>query len=305
MTIRLGLVGLGQIARTQHLPSIAATPGLALAAVASPGATLDGVPCYPDIETMLASEPDLDAVALCTPPHGRFDQARAAIAAGKHVMLEKPPCASLGAARALGDLAARSGVSLFATWHSRRAAAVEAARSLLAPQTIRSVAIVWREDVQRWHPGQHWIWEPGGLGVFDPGVNALSIATRILPEPFFLRDAHLSVPANRQAPIAARLAFATAGGAPVTADFDWRETGPQTWEITVETDAGRAVLSGGGRRLNWNRRVAVTGADAEYAGLYADFVDLVRAGRSDVDLSPLVHVADAFLLGRRHMSDPV
>jgi predicted dehydrogenase len=163
MPIRLGLVGLGQIARTQHLPAIAGTPGLDLAAVASPGAQLDGVPCYSDIGTMLAAEPHLDAITLCTPPRGRFEQACAAIAAGKHVMLEKPPCTSLAGAQTLGDMAATAGVSLFTTWHSRCAAGVDAARALLATRTIHSVEIVWREDVTRWHPGQEWIWEPGAL----------------------------------------------------------------------------------------------------------------------------------------------
>jgi D-galactose 1-dehydrogenase len=43
------------------------------------------------------------------------------------------------------------------------------------------VNVIWREDVRVWHPGQDWIWQPGGLGVFDPGINALSIITHILP----------------------------------------------------------------------------------------------------------------------------
>ena len=41
--------------------------------------------------------------------------------------------------------------------------------------------IIWKEDVHHWHPGQRWIWEPGGFGVFDPGINALSVLTEILP----------------------------------------------------------------------------------------------------------------------------
>ena len=41
------------------------------------------------------------------------------------------------------------------------------------------------------------------------------------------------------------------------------------------------------------------GASAEYPALYRRFGELVAAGASDVDLSPLVHVADAFTLGRR------
>jgi D-galactose 1-dehydrogenase len=38
---------------------------------------------------------------------------------------------------------------------------------------------------------------------------------------------------------------------------------------------------------------------AEYPALYAHFVDLIRRGAPDVDLTPLVHVAYAFMLGRR------
>ena len=77
-----------------------------------------------------------------------LEQARAALAAGKHVMLEKPPCATLTEARALGDMAAAGGLSLFATWHSRRGAAVEAARALLATREIHGVEIIWHEDVR-------------------------------------------------------------------------------------------------------------------------------------------------------------
>jgi len=37
---------------------------------------------------------------------------------------------------------------------------------------------------------------------------------------------------------------------------------------------------------------------AEYAGLYARFRELIERGTSEVDVSPLRHVADAFMLGR-------
>jgi D-galactose 1-dehydrogenase len=77
---------------------------------------------------------------------------------------------------------------------------VEAARSWLAERRLSAVRIDWREDVRRWHPGQAWIWEPGGLGVFDPGINALSIATRILPRAFFLTEGVLRFPENRARP---------------------------------------------------------------------------------------------------------
>jgi D-galactose 1-dehydrogenase len=300
MTIRIGLVGLGKIAETEHLPAIAATGEIELAAVASRNARLPHLPCHPDIESLLAAEPCLDAVTLCTPPQGRFAQARAALAAGKHVMLEKPPAATLAEALALREMAACAGVTLFATWHSRRAPAVEPARSILATRRLRSVDIVWKENVRVWHPGQQWIWQAGGLGVFDPGINALSIVTRILPKPIFLQQADLFFPSNRQTPIAARLQAVDADGLVVKAEFDWRPAGPETWEIRAETDEGSLVIAQGGHRLIVDGVPRRVEDHNEYFGLYADFVRLIEEARSDADLSPLILVSDAFLLGSRH-----
>lgn len=302
-SIRLAIVGLGKIARDQHLGAIKATEGIELVAVASRNAQLDGVACFHEIGDLLASGMEIDAVSLCTPPQGRFEQAKAALDAGKHVMLEKPPGATLSEVYALEALAKAKGLTLYSTWHSRAAAAVEPARALLAKRKIRSVAVEWKEDVRHWHPGQAWIWEPGGLGVFDPGINALSIVTQIMPEKFHLTNSELTFPANRAAPIAANLAFETDSGLPVSAEFDWRQTGPQTWDIRVETDEGPVVLTHGGSRLFVDGQNAILEEDREYRNLYRDFVALVAAGRSDADFSPLVHVADAFMLGRRIQTD--
>jgi len=303
MTIRLGLVGLGKIARDQHLPAIEATEGVELVAIASRHAGLETLPHFHDIDALLASDIAIDAVTLCTPPQGRFAQARAALLAGKHLMLEKPPGMSVAEVEALGRLAKEKGLTIFTTWHSREAAGVEPARAFLAGKTIRSVKVEWKEDVRYWHPGQQWIWEPGGLGVFDPGINALSIVTRILPEPMHLTEATLEFPENCASPIAADLAFSTDSGIPVAAEFDFRQTGPQTWDITVETDGGTLKLSLGGSRLAIDAVERMAEEDREYRNLYARFVELVASGQSDFDPSPLVHVADAFLLGRRKVTD--
>ncbi|MEN3792547.1 Gfo/Idh/MocA family oxidoreductase [Fulvimarina sp. MAC3] len=302
--IRLGLVGVGKIARDQHFPSIEATDGIALAAAASRSARVDGVPNYADLAAMLAGS-DIDAVALCTPPQVRYALALQALKAGKHVLLEKPPGATLSEVEDLAVVARDRGVSLFATWHSRFAPAVEPAKEWLSKRMVKRAAIIWKEDVRRWHPGQEWIWEPGGLGVFDPGINALSIATHILPTAFFLTGSSLSFPKNRQAPIAAQLTFTDADGLDLAADFDWRQEGPQTWDINVDTeDGGRLELSEGGKKLRIDGNEVVDEPDAEYRGIYRRFVDLVGSGTSDVDVAPLRHVADAFMLGRRESVDP-
>ena len=301
--IRLGLVGVGKIARDQHFPSIEATDGIALFATASRSGAEEGVQSFTTLSEMLAGS-DIDAVALCTPPQVRHRLALEALKAGKHVLLEKPPGATLSEVEDLAKVARDNGVTLFATWHSRFAPAVAPAKEWLSKRSVTRAVITWKEDVRRWHPGQEWIWEPGGLGVFDPGINALSIATHILPSAFFLTGSTLSFPANRQAPIAAKLVFTDGSGLDLKADFDWRQEGPQTWDIRVETDdGGRLELSEGGKKLTLNGEKVLDEPDAEYRGIYRRFVDLVRAGKSDVDVSPLRHVADAFMLGRRETVD--
>lgn len=299
--IDLALVGIGTIARARHLPAIAATPGLRLVATASRNTRVAGVAGFSDIATLLAARPDVRAMSLATPPQGRFDQAMTVLRAGRHLMLEKPPGATLSEVEALRTEAARQGVTLFASWHSRAAAAVEATRDWVAAHGLAEARIDWREDVRKWHPGQAWIWQPGGLGVFDPGINALSILTALVPE-VRLVAADLHVPAGRATPIAADLRLA-AGDAAITASFDWRETAGEVWRIALTgTDGAQATLDHGGARLVADG--VTEGADREYETLYARFRDLIAAGDSDVDLSPLWLVADAFLTGTVHGTDP-
>lgn len=304
MTIRIALVGIGKIAIDQHMPAIAADRDFTLAATISPNHPgVDGTPHFKTLDALFASEIAVDAVALCTPPQVRYDLAAQALGHGLHVFLEKPPGATLSEVAALAALAEAQGVTVFASWHSRFAAGVAPARAWLADKRITRATIVWREDVRVWHPGQAWIWEPGGLGVFDPGINALSIATHILPRPFFLLSATLSTPANRAAPIAADLAFRDTDGAAITMDLDWRQTGPQSWDIRVETDAGTLALAKGGAVLTLPDGEQHSD-DREYPGLYAHFATLVRERRSDVDTDPMRLVADAFLRGTRTTVEP-
>lgn len=300
----LGLVGVGKIARDQHLPSIAETARFDLAALVSPeGVTLPGVPTFRSQAEMLAALPDLDAVAICTPPGVRHGLTVEALRAGKHTLIEKPPAATVSELHDLAGEAERAGRTLFTAWHSQFNPAVDATRALLAEGGIRSVAVTWREDVRRWHPGQDWIFAAGGFGVFDPGINALSILTRILPVPVFVQAAELLVPENRDTPIEARLDFRPASGAvsgPVTAHFDFLQLGEQTWSIAVEMADGRRLdLTRGGASLAVDGVVTVAEPDTEYRRIYRHFRDLIDRGVSDVDATPLHLIADAYSVGRR------
>ena len=294
------LVGIGKIAVDQHVPAIAGSDDWELAATVSRSGSVDGVPAFTDFDQMLAQRPDIPVISLCLPPVPRYDYAARTIAAGRHVMLEKPPGATLAEVYALADMARDAGVTLFATWHSRMAKGVAPAKAWLADKTITAGHITWKEDVRRWHPGQDWVFEPGGMGVFDPGSNALSILTEILPIPVHLQKATLQFPANRDTPIAAQMVWT----GDITGDFDWRQEGPQSWDITIETTAGTLTLHDGGARLLIDGVEQDAGPDREYPALYDRMAELIKTGASDVDLSPMIHVADALTLGKRITTDP-
>jgi D-galactose 1-dehydrogenase len=306
MPIRIAIVGYGKIARDQHVPAIAADPSFVLAAVVSPRSPADaGVPVFQSTEQMLAAMAGgLDAVAICTPPTVRLAVADAAFKAGLDVLLEKPPAATLGEIEEIERLGREAGRTLFTAWHSQHAAAVAGARAALEGKIVRALQICWHEDVRKWHPGQEWIWAPGGFGVLDPGINALSIASRILPARLLVREAALSFPENRQTPIAARIAFEGEAGR-FGADLDWRYTEGERWTIRVETEDGTTLeLLDGGSRMILNGEARAAEGPGEYPSLYARFAELVQAGESDVDREPLRIVADSFLVGRREIVEP-
>jgi len=301
----IAIAGLGKIARDQHLSSIARSSDFDLAAIVSRNASLPDCPSFADLESFLAAQPETKAISLCMPPQARFQYAQAALKAGRDVLLEKPPGATLAEIHALQDLADKMGCVLYATWHSRHAACVSAARTWLAGKTIKSVEITWHEDVRYWHPGQDWVWEAGGLGVFDPGINALSVVTEILPHSFHLTGAVLTFPENRDTPIAAELELEGAEGWTGHANFDWRKTGEPAWDIEVTTDGGRLTLKNGGA-LGFVNDAPLSPAPeggTEYDGVYDHFAELLASRRSDLDLRPQTLVSDAFMLGKRQVTE--
>jgi len=303
--IKLGLVGVGKIAIDQHLPSIAETGLFELVGLVSQrGVAVPGVPTYRTQAELFAAQPDVAAIANCTPPHVRHAFAIEALEAGRHLLIEKPPTASVAELDHIVRTAAAVKQTLFATWHSRFNSGVDQATEILRARPIETVDVTWKEDVRRWHPGQDWVFEPGGFGVFDPGINALSIVTAIMPYPVFVAASALHFPANRATPIAADLSLRGPAGTSLwamTCAFDWRQQGEQTWTIAVRfVDGDGLELTHGGTRLFVNGSPRISEPDSEYRRIYRRFHHLITAGQSDVDAAPLQLVSDAYMMGRRH-----
>lgn len=300
---KIAVIGVGKIAQDQHLPVIDASDDFEVAAtVSARGVAHRDLPVFRTAAELYAAMPEVKLVSICTPPGVRHALVREALDAGKDVMMEKPPTTTISELDDLIAHAARLDRVLFQTWHSQYNAAVERTRVLLQEQGVRSVRIDWRESVRKWHPGQDWVWEPGGFGVCDPGINAFSIFTRIMPFPVFVEQAKLTFPANRQTPVDVEIGFKS--GQPhrpeLSAGFNWLEESGEIWTIRIVTGTGDDIaLEHGGRTLRVNGEVVLEHGDAEYAGIYDRFADLLDARQSDVDAAPLRLMADVFLMGAR------
>jgi predicted dehydrogenase len=234
---------LGQIVRAQHAPFLLSPSndtGLELVAAVSPNSRLPDFAGrqYPSLAEMLAAEPEVSAVSIASPTMTHAALAREAITAGRHVLLEKPPTTTLSELRDLARLAEARRVVLCTSFHARHNASVDWAQALLADTPGGEpdhVSIEWREDFDRWHAGQTWPWREGGFGVFDPGVNALSILVHLLPgtEIRVLR-ALFELPAGSATPSRVEVRFGIGSGGTGDVVFEWRRSGEDVWDITLQ-----------------------------------------------------------------------
>jgi D-galactose 1-dehydrogenase len=303
MSYKLALVGYGKIARDQHMPAIAANPNFELVAIADPVARSEHLPSYKDVESLLAHEA-VDGIVMCQPPQTRYAAAQIALEAGKHVLLEKPPALTVAEVEQLHALAQVRGVSLFTAWHSRYGAGAAAAKAWVAAHPPTHIAIHWKEDVRHWHPGQEWLWQHGGFGVFDPGINAFSLLCEIIGEDVRMESAALETPSNRQMPIAATLALSTSRAVPIEVAFDFLQMGEQTWDIIFGAGAEQLVLQQGGHKLLCNGAPLSCAPRDEYASLYTRFAELLSTGESEVITAPLQLVQDALAHGSNTEVEP-
>lgn len=190
--LRVALIGYGYAGRALHAPLLRAVPGLELAVIGSSRPeeevrrTVPGARVIADPEAACRAE-GIDLVVIATPNTSHAPLARAALAAGKHVVVDKPFTVSLTEARQVADAAERAG-RLLSVFQNRRfdsdfltvqAALAEGRLGRLVEFESRidryrpEVPDRWRE-----HPG------PGGGLWFDLGAHLLDQALMLfgLPE---------------------------------------------------------------------------------------------------------------------------
>jgi predicted dehydrogenase len=148
--IKIGVIGCGEVAQIIHLPALRELPDLyqvtalcdvSPGVVKAVGAALPWAGQYTDATELIAAA-DVDAVLVANPHVYHAETALAAIAADKHVMVEKPMCVTLAESDALLAAEEKSGVTVQVGYMRRHAPAFLEAVELVA--AVRSEVILAR-----------------------------------------------------------------------------------------------------------------------------------------------------------------
>jgi len=201
-TLRAGLVGYGFAGQTFHAPVLSAVPGFELAAVASSqpqkvNADWPKAAVVPDVAALVA-RPDIDLVVVATPNALHYPVAKAALEAGKHVVVDKPFTLDVAEARDL-ELLARRNNRVLAVYQNRRFDAdyltlkdVLASGELGRPVYLESHFDRFRPEVRdRWRerkvPGAG-LWVDLGAHLVDQAVQLFGKPDSLQLDTAALRD---------------------------------------------------------------------------------------------------------------------
>lgn len=190
-SIRTALVGFGYAGQTFHAPLIAATAGLDLAAIvsgnpATVAACWPGIPVRAQIDDVLA-DPAIDLVVIATPNSLHAEQAGQALAAGKHVVVDKPFTVTLADAQSLERQAKAAG-RVLSIFHNRRWDADFLALSGLIRQGALGRVTQFESHFDRFRPERRDRWreraDVAGAGLwYDLGSHLLDQALHLFGPP--------------------------------------------------------------------------------------------------------------------------
>jgi UDP-N-acetylglucosamine 3-dehydrogenase len=242
-----------------------------------------GAGAFGSYEAALA-DPRTDAVLVATPPSSHLEWTLAALAAGKHVIVEKPPflrAADFDAVEAARDAAGRR-VMVAENYFYKPLA--EALRKHIAAGDIGEVKVVrvnamkrqstsgWRDDAGM----------AGGGALFEGGIHHVNFMANLgLP----VRDAHgfLTGPAGPEPERGMLAVFRYAQGAVGTLYYSWEIGSPlnglrvssihgSEGAITFETNGLFMAVRGRRKRVSLLKPLDLVG----YRGMFADFADAIR-----------------------------
>lgn len=190
--IRFGILGFGMAGRVFHGPLISSVDGLELAAVVErhtdeAAARYPGITTYRSADAMLA-DPSIEIMVVATPSGTHFDVARQVIAAGKHLIVDKPMAASSAEIAELMRLASARNVLLIPFHNRRWDGDFLTVKSLLADNAVGRL-VHFESRMDRWSPRatrRPWKDDPAQAGgvLLDLGTHLADQALQLFGKPF-------------------------------------------------------------------------------------------------------------------------
>lgn len=302
--LRAGIAGAGAAAREIHGPAYAACEGVVLAGIASRreraarelADELGGTTAYPSIDALLGAD-DVDLVSICTPPDTHRELAERAVAAGKHVLIEKPVAHALADVEALRELAERAETVVDVVRNERYMELHRAARELVAAGAVGALtgALLFTSTTgpDDWTGGASWPKDAargGGGVVLDLGVHKVDLVAWIAGAAIVdVTPALTRRPAAGEGDVewAGALALMLEGGVPVSLATSW--LGPPDAMLVIlcgaegvlQADGSTGVLTvARGDSVETHRHPAPwSPGDDSPRAMVADFVAACRGER--------------------------
>lgn len=190
--LRWGIVGPGWIAG-EFVAAVHRNTGQRFVAVASRSpergaafAATHGIEAVTGSTAELAARADVDAVYIATPQNDHLASGLTAIAAGKHVLIEKPLALDASEAQQLADAGRAAGVLVMEAMWSRYLPQSSVVRQLLDDGVFGAIRSVHADHGQRIAAGpSHRLYRPelGGGALLDLGIYPVQFASFVLGAP--------------------------------------------------------------------------------------------------------------------------
>lgn len=254
--VRFGVLGLGAIAQTAHLPALAKMRGAEIAALCdNDAAKARGIAqrfnvknwCT-DIDDLL-DVPDLDAIVICSPNHAHEVHTLSALKAGKHVLVERPVALSSKGVERLVAAAEKADRLLMVANNHRFRLDAQTLDSFLRGGELGKLVAVRAGAYRRRGPSAPWRQrrqEAGGGAFLELGLPLLDLAGWLTDFPRVTRvSAAMERARGANAVEDAMFAMIECqGGFTVTIDTRWNYMGDEDrWWFEVIGTQGSARLS--------------------------------------------------------------
>ena len=313
--LRVGVIGAGAIAQVAHLPMLSRSTEFDVVAIGDNDLSkaralaqrFDIPEVYDDIEYLLKyARPDV--VAVCTPNHLHEVHVKTALAAGAHVLCERPLALDVGGVEAVIAAQERADRAVLVGMHHRFRSDVQAVRQFLAGGELGTVHAV-RAEWYTFRPAHHLGWrlqraQSGGGAMLDLGLGLIDLALWLLDWPKACQAfAHFSALGGGDAVEDSGIALVSCeGGASVAVDVTWRYVGQAervAFEVLGSAGSGSIGPLAVFKELNGTPvNVTPTGLSEHtstfnmaYASQWAHFAAMVRGEveRSDLHEQVTLH----------------